>query len=177
MEVWRGSQEGIDVVIVNPGVILGPGFWTLNTGQFFSKVAKGFSFYTEGVTGFVGVKDVVKAMIQLTESSVKNEKFILVAQNNSFQEIFTLIANEFGKKPPSIRISKAVSNMLRRVDAVVTFITRKRRLITKASVNSLHGKTAYSSEKIKQVIDFNFEPTAQVIKEVCAIYSKENKTG
>jgi len=177
MEVWRGSQEGIDVVIVNPGVILGPGFWTLNTGQFFSKVAKGFSFYTEGVTGFVGVKDVVKAMIQLTESSVKNEKFILVAQNNSFQEIFTLIANEFDKKPPSIRISKAVSNMLRRVDAVVTFITRKRRLITKASVNSLHGKTAYSSEKIKQVIDFNFEPTAQVIKEVCAIYSKENKTG
>ena len=148
MEVWRGSQEGVDVVIVNPGVILGSGFWDVNTGQLFSKVANGFKFFTEGITGFVGVKDVVKAMIQLTESSVKNQQFILVSDNKSFLEIFTLIANEFGKKPPSIRISKAVSKMLRRVDAIVTFITRKKRLITKDSVNSLHGKTAYSSQKI-----------------------------
>ena len=176
MEVWRGSQEGIDVVVVNPGVILGAGFWTINTGQLFSKVAKGFSFYSEGVTGFVGVNDVVKAMIQLTESSEKNEKFILVSGNNSFKEIFTLIAKEFGKNPPSIKISITATKFLRRIDAVVTFITRKKRLITKESVRSLHGKTQYSSEKIKKQINFNFEPISQVIKEICAIYKKENKT-
>lgn len=175
MEVWRGSQEGIDVIIINPGVILGAGFWDINTGQLFSKVAKGFSFYTEGVTGFVGVKDVAKAMIQLTQSSVKNEQFILVAENNSFREIFTLIANQFGKKPPTIRVSKTLSNILSTVDAVVTFITRKKRLITKDSVKSIHGKTYYSSEKIIKKIGFNFKSTEEVIEEVCAIYKKENK--
>ncbi|MFN0728391.1 NAD-dependent epimerase/dehydratase family protein [Polaribacter gochangensis] len=175
MEVWRGSQEGIDVIIVNPGVILGAGFWDLNTGQLFSKVAKGFSLYSDGVTGFVGVKDVAKAMIQLTQSSVKNEQFVLVAENNSFREIFTLIANQFGKKPPTIRVSKTLSNFLRRADAVVTFITRKKRLITKDSVKSLHGKTYYSSEKIIKKIGFNFKSTEEVIEEVCAIYKKENK--
>ena len=174
MEVWRGSQEGIDVVIVNPGVILGAGFWNLNTGQLFSKIAKGFSFYSEGVTGFVGVKDVVKAMIKVMESSVKNEKFILVAENNSFREIFTLIANAFGKKPPTIRISITLSKLLRRVDALVTFLTRKKRLITKESIKSLHGKTRYSSEKIKKAIAFDFESIHQVVVETCAIYKKEN---
>ncbi|WKD85416.1 dTDP-4-oxo-6-deoxy-D-allose reductase [Polaribacter huanghezhanensis] len=173
MEVWRGSQEGIDVVIVNPGVILGAGFWDINTGQFFSKAAKGFKYFTEGVTGFVGVEDVAKAMIQLTESSVKNEQFILVSENNSFREIFTFIANQFGKKPPTIRISRMLSKILRRMDAVVTFITRKKRLITKDSVNSLHGKTQYSSEKFTDTIGFTFESTKQVIEEVCAIYKKE----
>jgi len=175
MEVWRGSQEGIDVIIVNPGVILGAGFWDLNTGQLFSKVAKGFSLYSDGVTGFVGVKDVAKAMIQLTQSSVKNEQFVLVAENNSFREIFTLIANQFGKKPPTIRVSKTLSNFLRRADAVVTFITRKKRLITTDSVKSLHGKTYYSSEKIIKKIGFNFKSTEEVIEEVCAIYKTENK--
>lgn len=174
MEVWRGSQEGIDVVIVNPGVILGAGFWNVNTGQFFSKVANNFKFYTEGITGFVGVNDVAKAMISLVKSDVKNERFILVSENNSFRDVFTLIANEFGKKPPSIKVSKLLSSIFRRIDGLVTFITRKKRLITKDSVRSLHGKTEYSSEKIKAAIDFNFESTQQVIKEVCAIYKKEN---
>ena len=174
MEVWRGSQEGIDVVIVNPGVILGAGFWNVNTGQFFSKVANNFKFYTEGITGFVGVNDVAKAMISLVKSDVKNERFILVSENNSFREVFTSIANELGKKPPSIKVSKFLSSIFRRVDGLVTFITRKKRLITKDSVRSLHGKTEYSSEKIKAAIDFNFESTQQVIKEICAIYKKEN---
>mgnify|MGYP005990616415 CR=1 FL=1 len=175
MEVWRASQEGVEVVIVNPGVILGAGFWHLNTGQMFSKIAKGFSFYSEGITGFVGVNDVAKAMIFLTQSKVKNEKFILVSENNSFLEIFTDIAKEFGKKPPSIRISKAFSKILCNIDAVISFITRKKRLITKESIKSLHGKTYYSSVKIKNTINFTFEPMKEVIKEVCTIYKKENK--
>ena len=39
-EVWRGSQEGLDVVIVNPGVILGPGFWYKGSGIFISRNSK-----------------------------------------------------------------------------------------------------------------------------------------
>ena len=174
MEVWRGSQEGIDVVIVNPGVILGAGFWNVNTGQFFSKVANNFKFYTEGITGFVGVNDVVKAMISLVKSDVKNERFILVSENKSFKDVFTNIAEELHKKPPSIRVSKLLSSIFRRVDGFVTFVTRKKRLITKDSVKSLHGKTEYTSDKIQKAISFKFESINQVIKEVCEVYKKEN---
>jgi nucleoside-diphosphate-sugar epimerase len=34
-EVWRASQEGIDMVIVNPGVILGSGFWNKGSSALF----------------------------------------------------------------------------------------------------------------------------------------------
>ena len=69
MEVWRASQEEVEVVIVNPGIILGSGFWTSGSGKLFSQVYKGFKYYTEGITGFVGVKDVVKSMILLSFAS------------------------------------------------------------------------------------------------------------
>ena len=101
MEVWRASQEDIEVVIVNPGVILGSGFWDSGSGKLFSKVYNGFKYYTEGVTGFVSVQDVVKPMIQLMNASVKNERFILVSENKTYKQIFDLIANAFGKKRPS----------------------------------------------------------------------------
>jgi nucleoside-diphosphate-sugar epimerase len=173
MEVWRASQEGVDIVIVNPGVILGGGFWNINTGQLFSKVANGFKFYTTGTTGFVGVNDVVKAMISLVKNDVKNQQFILVSENKSFKEVFTLIANALGKKPPTIKITKVITSVFQRLDYMATLITRKKRLFTKDSAKSLHSQTAYSSEKIKNDIGFEFTPLVDTIEEVASFYKKD----
>ena len=170
MEVWRASQEGIDVIIVNPGVILGAGFWQVNTGLLFAKAAKGFAFFTEGVTGFVGVTDVASAMLKLMASDVKNERFILVAENTSFKLLFSQIAHYFEQKPPTIQISKRMTSLLRRIDGTVSFFTGKKRMITKDSEHSLHSKTYYSSEKIKQRIGFEFTPLKSIVKVVCARY-------
>ncbi len=174
MEVWRASQEGVDVIIVNPGVILGAGFWNLNTGQLFTKVARGFNYFTEGITGFVGVTDVAKSMISLTESDVKNQGFILVSENVSFKEVFSEIAKNLEKPPPTIKISKTITSFLWRIDAFRSFITGKKRMITKDTANSLHSKTYYSSEKIKSSIGFDFTPIKSVINEVGVSYKSGN---
>ena len=100
MEVWRGSQEGLDVVIVNPGVILGSGFWDAGSGQLFSKIHKGLQYYTQGVTGFIGVQDVVYCMEKLMEEPIANERFILVSENKSYQELLFSIADAFQTKRP-----------------------------------------------------------------------------
>ena len=173
MEVWRASQEGVDVIIVNPGVILGAGFWEVNTGLFFAKAAKGFSFFTEGVTGFVGVSDVAAAMRRLMASNLKNERFILVAENVSFKSLFSQIGQHFGKKAPTIYMSKRKTSLLRRIDSVVTFFTGRKRRITRNSERSLHRKTYYTSEKIKRSMGFEFMPLKTVIKVVAESYKRE----
>lgn len=103
MEVWRASQEGVEVVIVNPGVILGSGFWFAGSGKLFSQVYNGFKYFTEGITGFIGVKDVVKTMMFLMDSNIKNERFILVSENKTYKEVFFLIADAFGKKDHQLK--------------------------------------------------------------------------
>lgn len=173
MEVWRASQEGVDVVIVNPGVIFGAGFWKVNTGQFFTKAASNFKYFTEGVTGFVGVNDVVKAMVYLVEGTVKNERFILVSENKNFKEVFTEIAKNLKKKPPTIKIPKIATSLLSKIDAIISFVTRKQRVLTKDTANSLHSKTYYSSEKIKAKIGFEFTPINKVLRDVCLNYQKD----
>lgn len=169
MEVWRGSQEGLDVVIVNPGVILGGAFKD-GSSKIFEQVKNGFKFYTEGVTGFVGVQDVVKVMMQLMQSTIKNERFILVSENKSFKDIFFAIADEFGVKRPSVKIGKLATSIFWRIDWLITKITGKTPLLTKNSARSSHNKECYSSEKIKQQLDFDFEEINSVIKRVCANY-------
>ena len=172
MEVWRASQEGVPVVIVNPGVILGPGFWASGSGKLFSNIHKGFKFYTEGVTGYVAVNDVVKAMLQLMKSSVKNERFILVSENKSFKNVFTEIAENFDKKPPSIKVSKLMSEIGWRLEKVKSILTGKTALLSKNTAETIHTSRFYSSGKIIKALNFEFEPLSKSISEICSLYKK-----
>ncbi|MGY5353002.1 NAD-dependent epimerase/dehydratase family protein [Wenyingzhuangia sp. IMCC45533] len=160
MEVWRGSQEGLEVVIVNPGVIFGFGNWKYNTSKLFVKIKKGFSYYTEGVTGVVGVKDVVNAMVMLMNSSVSGERFILVSDNMNYKNILSLIANKLGVPAPSKKASKYVTEIAWRVNILLKWISFKTidMGISKYSTKSAHKKKYYEGSKIKESIDFNYTP-------------------
>lgn len=173
-EVWRGSQEGLEVVIVNPGVIIGPGFWESGSGKLFTTINKGFKFYTLGVTGFVGVYDVVKSMILLMESNLSLERYILVSENLNFKQVFDAIADALKVKKPSIRITKWFSLLVWRLDAVKSFITRKPSLFTRETANSSQHKTYYSSDKIKKALAFEFEPIDRVIKKTAQLFLKNH---
>ncbi len=172
MEVWRASQEGVPVVIVNPGVILGPGFWKSGSGKLFSNIHKGFRFYTEGITGYVAVNDVVKAMLQLMKSAVKNERFILVSENQSFKSVFTEIAENFNNKPPAIKVSKLMSEIGWRLEKVKSILTGKPALLSKNTAETIHTSRFYSSEKIIKALNFKFESLSKSIAEICRLYIK-----
>jgi dihydroflavonol-4-reductase len=171
-EVWRGSQEGLDVVIVNPGVILGAGLWHSGSGKIFSSVYKGFKYYTEGITGYVAVQDVVKIMIQLMQSTIKNERYILVAENRSFKAIVFAIADAFNVKKPSIKVTAFLRGLAWRFVAVASFIGIQSALVTKESIRGSHRKTLYSNKKISTALSFKFEPIVKTIEKVCRAYKK-----
>ncbi|MFV0248014.1 MAG: NAD-dependent epimerase/dehydratase family protein [Tenacibaculum sp.] len=178
MEVWRASQEGLNTIIVNPGVILGSGFWNEGSGRLFTKIYRGFKFYTEGVTGFIGVKDVVKAMTALVEAGTKNQRYVLVSENKSFKEVFLLIAEGFKKKAPSFKIGKASSELIWRVDNLLNKITGKSPWVSKQALRLSQQKHFYSSKKIQSEINFKFSSITQVIAEICSNFLSDlrNKT-
>ncbi|MBT8385358.1 MAG: NAD-dependent epimerase/dehydratase family protein [Bacteroidia bacterium] len=124
IEVWRGAQEGLDVIIVNPAVILGPGYWQNSTGKLFTNIYNGLNLYSEGITGFVGVTDVVNIMIQLMKSNIKNERYILVGKNDSFKNILFAIADGLGKKRPGFKITRPMSNLFWRFEWLLYKITK-----------------------------------------------------
>ena len=174
MEAWRATQENLEVVIVNPGVILGEGNWDSGSGQLISKTASGNSFYTSGSSGFVDVRDVVKAMQELTESDYTNKRLILVSENRSYKDVLDYIAISLNKKKPSIKLSKSLLNTVSYLLKIPNLLGSKRKLST-ATVNSLTSKTTYSNENAKEVLSFNFISLPETIERICAFY-KEKKT-
>jgi dihydroflavonol-4-reductase len=88
MEVWRGIAEGLDAVIVNPSIIIGPSAGIEGSGQIFETVRKGLKFYTKGTMGFVDVQDVAKCMIALMESNISGKRYIINAENRLSANIY-----------------------------------------------------------------------------------------
>ncbi|MGA2824304.1 MAG: NAD-dependent epimerase/dehydratase family protein [Bacteroidales bacterium] len=171
-EVWRGMEEGLNAVIVNPSSILGPGFWADNSG-LFRLVWEGLKYYTDGITGYVDVRDVGKAMIQLMDRNIFNERFILSADNLSYQQLFGMMAKYLGKPEPAVKIPDFVTEMLWRIEAVRTFITRSTPLLTKEIAHSMWQKYSYTHEKLQKTLGFEFTPVEQSIREICGFYLKE----
>lgn len=173
MEVWRASQENVEVVIVNPGVILGAGLWHNGTGAMFSKIYNGLKFYSEGITAFVSVDDVVKAMILLMNSTIKNQRYILVSENLSFKSVFDEIAKVLNVKKPGIKVTRFMSELGWRLAIIKSFFTGKPAILTKQVAKSLHNSYFYSSKKIETDLKFKFEPVFKTIAKIGLIYKTE----
>lgn len=156
MEVWRGHQEGLQVVIVNPGVILGPLFWTEGSGDIYVKVKQEIPFYTKGGTGFISVVDLVKTMLFLMESSVSGERFTIVAETKTFQEITNLIADKLKVKKPKYEAKKWMTAIAWRLDWFLG-IFGKDRVLSKDMARSLHNVDYFDTSKIEKIIDFEYE--------------------
>ncbi len=174
-EVWRGTTEGLDAVIVNPSIIFGSGHWGEGSSQIFSKIGSGLKFYTKGVTGYVDVRDVVKCMIQLMESPITNERFILNAENVSYKDLFENIAKELKIKAPNIYISKCMSELVWRLVKIQSFISRKQALITKETARTANKKYHFSNEKVCSALNFQFRPIEQTIKDTAIHFLADHK--
>jgi len=173
-EVWRASAEGLNVIIVNPAVIIGPGNWQQSSSNMFSKAYKGIKFYTEGSTGFIDVRDITKLMIRLMNSEQKNERFILSSENTSFKTFFDTIHSEFKKPKPNIKAGKLLSDVAWITEKIRCSISGSTPLITKETARTAHKKNMYSHKKVMSVFpDHQFIPVEQSIKDTCRLFLKD----
>ena len=168
MEVWRGIAEGLDAVIVNPSMIIGPNAGTDGSGALFETIRKGFKFYTNGSMGFVDVEDVARCMIALMNSDINSERFIISAENRDYKNLTAEIAQNFGIKPPANLAKPWMMELAWRSAAFWGTVTGSTPAIDKTSAQAASINRDFDNSKIKKAIGIQFKPVSESIKEVCA---------
>lgn len=172
MEVWRGMAEGLDAVIVNPSIIIGK---NCSTGsiRFFDLIKKGLKFYPTGNCGLVDVEDVAFSMITLMESDVTAERFIISAENWTYENFFKEIAVNYGIEPPSIKVRPWLLKLAVPFVKMISVITGNEYGLTPETVRSAFNKRQYDNTKIKKTININFKPINKAISEACKTTKSE----
>lgn len=165
MEVWRASQEGLATVIVNPGVIIGEGFYTSGSGKIVYEASKNIPFYLPKITGFTDVKYLAKVMIALMSEAVTTERFIVVNENKDFGEVQQKIAKLLGKRVPFIRLKKWMLYSLWFAELLTSFF-RKRQL-TRDVVEGLLDSSFYDNTKVNEQLELQNSSIEDCIVRVC----------
>ena len=169
LEVWRAIAEGLAAVIINPSLVLGAGNWNEGSTEIFKSVYKELPWYTEGVTGFVDVRNVAGSMIQLMESDIVSQRFIVSAENDSFRNVFNMIAKAFNKKLPTRKVTRLLAAIVWRLEAVKSKFTNLKPIVTKQTAASAMAIQYFDNSKLKKYLpSFSYYTLSQTISDTCA---------
>lgn len=174
-EVWRGIEEGLNAVIVNPSIILGPGFWNQGSGKLISTCYKGTSFYTKGSSATVNATDVANCMIELVTKNLTGKRYIVSENNYSFKELVFTIQKEFHKKEPHIHANKALLTLAKWADSLHHLFTGKEQTITTNMIYSVLEENTYSNARITKALNYTFTPFTETVPFICATYLNDLK--
>lgn len=176
-DVWRASEEGLPVIIVNPAIILGPGNWHQSSSSIFRTVFNGLRFYPIGSNGFVDPRDVADAVIRMMREERHNERFLLSSGNRSFQDAFSHIAKAFDLRPPTRKVSPLLSEFAWRMEKAKCLLTGKAPRITKHSARAASTQKIFDGTLIEQQTDFSYRSFEQGISESAEWYKYAIEAG
>lgn len=176
MEVWRGTQEGVPAVIINPGIIIGPGYWKGgSSGSLFKRIYKGLTYFTNGTTGYVDVWDVCEIMFKLMQSDIMNERYILISEHLSFNDFQKKVAQALNVKPAKKEASRFILGIGWRLDWLSSKLLGTRRKLSKQLAKSVRTKTVYDNSKIKKALQIEFNSIDNAINKVSKYYLNDIK--
>jgi nucleoside-diphosphate-sugar epimerase len=167
-EVWRAKEEGLNIVIINPCVILGPGNWNESSLTIFQTVSKGLKFYPPGSNATVDVRDVSFSMIKLMDSDISSERFLCVGSNQTFKGLMTEISSQLDLKPPSRLAKQWQVRVARWALKIAKGITGKRSAITKETIHNLFADKRYDTTKLENAIGIEFHSLKEQVSDSIA---------
>ncbi len=175
LEVFRAQEEGMNVLVVNPSIILGPGDWNKSSGQLFKFVWNNSKYYTGGTFNYVDLRDVVAIILKLMDKGVFGERYILNAGNISFRNFFKKTARAFNKPQPSLKVADFLVKLVYRIDRIRVAIFGGKSTVTKETVKLLKKSFKYDNSKIIRELGYEFINIDDSISWTCSAYVEKYK--
>ena len=178
LEVWRGQEEGLNVAIVNPSIIVGPGDFTKSSSELFSQIDNGLPFYPAGTYGFTPVADVARACILLSETGIRGQRFLLNAENRTYKDFFSTIATALNVSAPSRPVPSWMAGIIWRGFWVLEKLTGKKAIATKESIKIAQLPTVFDGSLIGKIllekgVEWNYSSVNEAISSTSKVYLSE----
>lgn len=163
LEVWRGGQEGLEVKIINPSIVLGPGLWGSGSTSVFKYAYDSKTFHPEGTVNYVDVRDVAEIAVKLLDSDITGERFVVNAGTSEYSTFFAEIAKRFDKKPPSRPVPYWLLKLAVKLEFLRSRIVGTSALITSDTAKLSRMKYSFRNDKVKKILQFEFKPLGQTL--------------
>lgn len=166
-----------DIVIVNPSTPVGPGdVKPTPTGQMVLDAARGkMPAYVDTGLNIAHVDDVAAGHILALEKGQRGESYILGGEDLMLRELLALVANEAGRKPPSVKLPVAPLMPIAWVMERIAERTGKTPLMTPDILKMAKKKMFFSSAKAQQALGYAPRPARDAVRDALTWFRKEGR--
>jgi nucleoside-diphosphate-sugar epimerase len=156
LEVWRGEQEGLEVLVVNPSVILGKVAYERSSGGLYQVVLKGSAFFPAGNLNYIDVRDAAEITRALVEKNAWGERFVLSKESLPYEEFFQQAAQVLGGTPPKTKLSNWAISWGFPILRVMSWLVGKKLPLTAQVAKNAQRKTHFSNQKVNRFLNFHY---------------------
>ncbi|NMC38153.1 MAG: NAD-dependent epimerase/dehydratase family protein [Bacteroidales bacterium] len=157
-------SKGLEVVIVNPSRLYGPGFFT--SGNSMTRIIRGYMRGTwriipgngKAIGNYVFIDDVVDGHIKAALRGASGEKYILGGENLSFSKLFNIIGEESGKKRLMIHFPPILIRAIIKIIRTGTGILGMPPPITEEWIEKYMKDAVISSDKAISLLGYKITP-------------------
>jgi dihydroflavonol-4-reductase len=165
-EIARAAvSRGLQVVIMQPGAIMGPydiGTWS----RIFIMVRDGKlpGVPASGLT-FTHVRECVAAHIAAADKGENGGQYLLGGENRSMLDLVREVAQLLGKPVPEKEISPAILRVVAVAGDFISNFTGKRPAITREIVDSIGRKATVTSAKAQRELGYRVVGLKEMVKD------------
>lgn len=172
IEAVRGIAEGLDVVMVNPGVVVGRGesnpVFTNSATEAVADIYRGkIPFYPSGGLSLVDIRDVARAHIEVWRKGDKGERYIVVSGNRSYGELFAMIREMPGSRMKfAVSVDKSLYGFAGVGGELFALLTGRRPYISLESMQLARKKLYYSNSKSVEKLGMSYRPVKEILQSI-----------
>lgn len=156
LEVWRAEQEGLEILVVNPAILLGKAAYEKSSAAIYQYVLDGNLFFPKGNLNYIDIRDAAAITRQLVEDDAWGERFILNKESLPYREFFEKVAQVFGVKAPKISISDRLLRFALPILGLLKLIGLSKSPLNRQLAFSAQRKIYYSNSKVQSLLKFNY---------------------
>jgi nucleoside-diphosphate-sugar epimerase len=164
LEVWRGEQEGLEVLVINPAVVLGKISYTRSSGGLYQAVQKGAAFFPAGNLNYIDVRDVAAITRALVEKGAWGERFVLSKESLPYEVFFQQAAAVLGGVPPKTKLPDWLISWGFPILKGLSWLVGKKLPLTAQVAKNAQRKTRYGNQKVEEYLGFEYRTIQETLE-------------
>ncbi|WP_114748391.1 NAD-dependent epimerase/dehydratase family protein [Pleomorphovibrio marinus] len=164
LEVWRGAQEGLEVLVFNPSVLLARHKDDRSSTMVYDYVFKGISYFPQGSINYIDIRDAAEIMVKIAEVGTWNNRFIINKESLPYKKFFEEIAKVTGKKAPHKPLTKGLLAAALFFSRITNFFGTFPVSLNKQSALLSQMNFTFDNRKSGRVLPYEYTPLAETLK-------------
>ena len=169
------AERGLDVVVINPGSMLGPYDHTLQFGRIFAQLRdRKLPAVLPGGAPWAHVKEVARAQVRALSSGRSGERYITGGVNATYRELFDLMAAKVGVRPPRFTMSPRLTVVYGYLAEAASSFTNRPPELNPGQARYMVVFPRYDSTKACRELNFKCVPLAEMVDDAHRWYVKNH---